>query len=151
MLLRLTFEWYNHWPFVAQASDWMQGLNSRRAEFESRKNWTSVQKCFVLYSVALSRGHFRCWNFSDWSLITNSFNYWGILFCSTTSLPLATTRWVQSTCSSHCLLPTKQHCGLTSATSTIFYSEKNLGLLGTERAAGSRSKYTTIVPCCLHW
>ena len=43
----------------------------------------------------------------------------GLVFCST-SLPLASTRRVQSTYSSHCPLSSKQRDWLTSATLTIF-------------------------------
>ena len=62
-----------------------------------------------------------------------------ISFFGITSLPLAFTRWVQSTFSSHCPLSSKQRHWLTSAKVTIFSFEKyhesqelNLWQLGPE-------------------
>ena len=62
------------------------------------------------------------------------------LFCST-SWPLACTRWVQSTFLSHCSLSTNW---LTSALSTIFSSENNLGTLGQ---LGPEASMLTFVLC----
>ena len=52
-----------------------------------------------------------------------------------TSFPLASTRWVQSTFSSHYPLSSKQIHQLTSATVTIFPSEFFLGNAGTQTRA----------------
>ena len=68
-------------------------------------------------------------------------------FCST-SLPLASTRCVRSTFSSHCLFSPKQRCWLTSATSTFFSSEKISGMLGIEpRQLWPQARMITIVLC----
>ena len=56
------------------------------------------------------------------------------VFCST-SLPLARTRWVPSTLSSHCPLSSNQRRWLTSVTSNIFHKwwESNPGQLGEKQ------------------
>ena len=70
-------------------------------------------------------------------------------FCST-SLPLASTRWVHSTFSSHCLLCSKQHRWIISAATTNFSSKNFSGTLGIEPgAAGSKSKYAN--HCAAHY
>ena len=64
-----------------------------------------------------------------------------LYFLCCTSLPLASTRWVQSTFSNHCPISFMQSFSLTSATSTISSSEIFLGTLGVKPgAAGSGSK-----------
>ena len=61
-----------------------------------------------------------------------------VIFCST-SLPLVSTKWFQSTFSSHCLLTSRQRHWLTSAMSIFFHLkffgecwESNQGQLGLE-------------------
>ena len=61
-----------------------------------------------------------------------------------TGFPLARTRWVYSTISSHCPIPTKQHCWLTSAT-LIIYLCKYFGNAGNQAGDWMRSKYDTTV------
>ena len=61
---------------------------------------------------------------------------WFTLFCST-NLPLASTRWVQLTFSSHCPLSSNQSRWLTATT----LISGTLGMGINPRAAGSRSKY----------
>ena len=69
-------------------------------------------------------------------------------FFRRTGLPVARTRWVQSTFSSHCQLSSNQCRWLTPATSIIFYLRKFLGILRIEPGAGLvRSKYATSVLC----
>ena len=60
-----------------------------------------------------------------------TFKFYKSFFCSN-RLPQASTRWLQSTFTSHCPLSSKQHRWLTSASSTIYFSEKNLGTLGID-------------------
>ena len=59
----------------------------------------------------------------------------------------ASARWVLSTFSSHVPLSSKQHCRLTSATSTIFSTVKKLGDAGN-RTRGNCVRKQVCVPCC---
>ena len=69
-------------------------------------------------------------------------------FCST-SLPLASTRLVHSTFSSHCLLSSKQHRWIISAATTNFSSQIFLGMLGIEPGqVTAEASMLTIVLCC---
>ena len=73
------------------------------------------------------------------------------IFFSSTSLPLSSSRFDQHFLS-HSLLPSKQHCRLTSATTAIFSSEKYSEMLGIKPGtAGSEASPLTIVLCCSPW
>ena len=73
---------------------------------------------------------------------------WISSFYCSSSLPLASTRWVWSTFSNHCSLSSNQHCSITSTTSTIFSSEKKSATLGIEHGAAGKvfSKNSILQP-----
>ena len=62
------------------------------------------------------------------NLSHSAYRWLAFFFC--TGLPLARTRWVRTTFSSHCTLSSNQYSWLTSATAIIISSENSLGMLG---------------------
>ena len=69
-----------------------------------------------------------------------------LCFCST-GLPLARTRWVRSTLSSHCPLTSDQVHWFTSATAIIFPLKKIVNAGIQSQGCWVRSKYATSVQC----
>ena len=97
----------NIWPFILSICQVWFGL-------------------FLVLVISKVEGHHWVESQTNfWSLLLPSSHQKCLLrsiFCST-SFPLASTRWVLSTFSSHCQRSSKQCRWLTSATSTIFSSE----------------------------
>ena len=70
-----------------------------------------------------------------WLLDIGSRSFLNLNIFFRTGLPLASSKWVRSTFSSHPPLSSKQHIWLATATYIIFSSEQNSGMLGTEPGA----------------
>ena len=81
----------------------------------------------------------------------NNRNYKLVNLLCSTGLQLACTRWVRSKFSSHCPLSSTQRSWSSWATSFIFSTEKNSGILKIEpRQLDPEASMLTIVRCCPH-